>query len=207
MKTSSLILALTCVALSSPAQAGVVLQVDLSNLNAVTFSSVNQNAQNSTSVDALYGISLMDFFTSATFAPQTPSGINTVSVGLSPTGSGQDIDTYYSVGSNGSYTGLTLNLTGGSSLGTTWSFNSSSRAFSGSATADFHLIPSGGLPLVGATGDIKIGAYGSVVEPGTIIGQWEVVNLAAVPEPASVGVVAGLVLGGFAFARRRMRTA
>lgn len=180
------------------------MKVDLSNLNAVTISSVNQNADNTTSIDALYGISLMDFFTSATFAPQTPTGINTVTVGLSPTGSGQDVDTYYSVGTDGSYTGLTLNLTGGSALGTTWSFNSSSRAFTGSATADFHLITSG-LPLDGATGDIKVGAFNALVPPGTVIGQWEIVNLTAVPEPASAGVIAGLTLGGFAFARRRMR--
>ena len=108
----------------------------------------------------------------------------------------------------GTYTGQTLNLTGGSTLTPVWSFSTTSSAFIGQATGNFSLVTAADLPGLGATGNILIGAYGSFSPPSTLIGQWEVVGVATpVPEPATVGLADGLALGGFAFARRRLKKA
>ena len=60
----------------------------------------------------------------------------------------------------------------------------------------------------GSMGDIRVGSEVSLASPlGGVIGQWQIVNTAAVPEPATVGLGTGLAMVGFAFARRRLKKA
>lgn len=175
----------------------IVLIVDVSNPNAVTFTSTTSFATSGTVFapsDSSDGVDLLGFFKSdvgvlpsGTFLSSslTPSGTSGAFNNWSPdnqSGSTRDLNLWNSVGGAGSM-----------------QFDSSVRAFTGQASINMALLGyTSFLPSAGASGNILNGY--SAINDGNTIGQWSVV-----PEPQTYAMLAGLGLVGFATVRRMVK--
>ena len=183
------------------------LNVDLSNLSAVTFTATGANSLGNYS--GTFGddsITLVGFFTSDTQSSYTmgsPTGITTLG---DHNGSGSG-DLNFLVPSNSTVTGPFLNLAifTLADPSPAADFSTSAPAFTGSATWDVsNSIRVGGdfspdlLPGLGASGDI--------VFSGVVVGTWTVTAAAsAVPEPSSIALLSGCAVLGLAAWRRKNR--
>jgi hypothetical protein len=190
-----------CVAAIVPSEAAIVLQIDITNPNAVVFRSTTANAQSNGSADADYegGITIENFFISArniTTAVAlsgnlTSSGATasfnelvTFNFGNSTPVSADDLSVYHAP----------LN-TGG-----VQTFSTSLQAFTGSGSVDLSTHASA-LWAVGQTGDVLL-SYQNVGGQRVVIGQWEIVS--SIPEPSAYAAIfGGMALGCAIFSRRR----
>jgi hypothetical protein len=185
MKNNKILVILAVVAgavIANQTLADVVLNVDITDISAVTFSATGApSAVNDSSSSSLDGASLLNLFTVAYADNQSASSGSLF-------GSSSDaldlLLTPY-----GSLTGFDLNLFA-SSVEMQQNFSTVSPAFSGSTTFDL----SGSSILLGSTGDVIAGD--TLNGSGAVIGQWQ-----AIPEPASIGLL-GLVSCGIFFTRR-----
>jgi hypothetical protein len=163
--------------------ADVVLNVDITDISAVTFSATGApSAVNDSSSSSLDGASLLNLFTVAYADNQSASSGSLF--GSSSDALDTDLTPFQSL------TGFDLNLYALSGTGAIQNFSTVSPAFSGSTTFDL----SGSSILLGSTGDVIAGD--TLNGSGAVIGQWQ-----AIPEPASIGLL-GLVSCGIFFTRR-----
>jgi hypothetical protein len=190
---SALVLAAGLFAATFPAAGqSILININQANLNSVQFIAVGNNSFANSSVNNLFGVDLISYFTTA---PTPVAG----SVGgtLTPTGTTTAYTTWFpdnlSAASN-----VDLNLYGSSSQ--VQAFSTTSQAFTNTATISL-LSLLANLPATGATGNIF---SGDIRSPGVLIGRWVVV-----PEP-SVGAqlaLGAMVLAGVALVRRSRRVA
>lgn len=188
MKTLLGIIALTLSAAIS--QAAVLIQVDISNPNAVTFTATSATPLvDDNTVSMFDGFYLQSFLQNA----DNDFDIDVLSPSSFALGTNPD-ELYYAFTTLGL---ASLNIYGGDSE-LAQVFTTSTPAFTGSFTITFPFV-AGSLPTVGTIGDIRVG-YSS--GEGAVIGQWEVV---AVPEPTTWALigVAGVIVA--ISMQRRMR--
>ena len=164
----------------SSARGAVVLDVDVSNPAAVTFTATGNVSQIDDSGLLMGGVDLLGFFAS------DPGSIKSGLLGdLRPSSAASAYGTM-----DKSYLhGDALNLSYGASG--TQTFSTITPAFAGAGTADLGSY-SALLPVAGDSGNVAVG--GPV---GAVVGQWQVV-----PEP---GVLTMLVAGGATLVLRRRR--
>ena len=192
--------------LSLSARAAVILEVDVSDASAVTFTATVANSAVDSSLNySLKGITIVDFFTS-----NVNYGVNTtISGSLAPTLSSPS-DGFYDYfgsydwdGNTGSFGPSTdFNMYAGGAAGPgSQEFSTSFQAFTGVATFDFSA-NSGFLPTAGASGNIYTGYLKTGGDPteGLIIGTWQVV-----PEPSSYALYLGIFSVACLVFRRRCR--
>ena len=182
---------LACCCCLANANAAVILIVDVSNPNAVTFTSTTANSQaDDPNANLIDGIDLLSFWQQA--AGGAGFGNPMVS-NLIPSGT---VSPYTFWGADNFPGGIPfddLNLWGSPGV---HQFTTTSPAFTGSATADFSAYIAA-LPGGGMSGDI-ISGY-SMGGSGVVIGQWQVT---AVPEPVGMGSLAVLLGSGLVIRRR-----
>ncbi|MDP0499718.1 MAG: PEP-CTERM sorting domain-containing protein [Verrucomicrobiota bacterium JB022] len=188
----------TCAAIS--AQAAVLLEIDISNPAAVRFTATGNLA----AADSVYpasingGITIENFFTSSvTINQDSPVGGT-----LTPFLNGNalyDLFGSYEYAENVEFgTGNDLSVYSSESS-ESQIFSTESIAFAGEAVFDFSAFIEL-LPAIGTTGNIFPG-YTFDAEPA--VGQWTVVG-AAIPEPSTYAMGAGLLaLGAVALRRRK----
>jgi hypothetical protein len=180
---------------SASAQNNYLITIDVSDIANVTFTATDNFASvDSSTTDSGDGVELLGFLN---------TGNDGVYVDLSSTlsggGSGISYDTTYT--DNISTSGgdnLDLNLYSDNDS-VTQLFNVSSPAFTGMATGDFTDYADL-LPVAGATGDIRPGYNASI---GPVIGQWQVIGAAPVPEPGTLALAALGGAGALLWARWR----
>ena len=177
----------------------ILLQVDVSNPAAVTFTATSDFSY---AVDSSFnlqeGIDLVSFFT----APLSgPGSTGTISGSLAtPSYPAYPYDYWSADDRSGSFNQVDLNLYRATEgLNNPQIFSTTANAFTGTSTINLSsqvaYLPS----LLGTTGNIVPG-WGSM-EPYTVIGQWQVV---AIPEPTTLTLV-GLGLLGVASMSSRFR--
>ena len=164
----------------------VLIEVDITDLSAVTFSatgaapSINGSGQNT-----LTGISLLGIFSSAETVNPGATG------SLLPHGATLSYNNAWTLPSD-----LDLNFWCSGSCNETQDFDTTFAAFTGIATVDLT-----GYSILGA------GSYGNILDEdgfignGVIIGQWEIID-SRVPLPSTLALF-GLGLAGLGFARRK----
>ncbi len=172
-----------------PVGAAVLIEVNVNNAAAVTFTSTGNASQVNDTSSTLYdGVDLVQFFTSVPqfFASPSFSGNLAPPNSVSAAFDRKEADAYPTV-----RTALAL-YNGGPDRDLTQVFSTAAPAFSGVGVTDF-TADAASLPAAGASGDIIAGysAGGS----NAVIGQW----VAVVPEPSM------LVLGGIGAAAVLLR--
>ena len=188
-----------------PANAEVVLLVNVSNPSAVTFTATSAfSAINSSSTVNFDGITVMSFLTST---PSGHAGEQFTTSTLRPSNlASSDAYTGYQTDFPFPVPGVNLEMynNGGTA---TQVFSTTAAALVGQFVAD---LDAGGytayLPIVGATGDVIAGYPGS---SGGVIGTWLVTSSSAVPEidPATGSSALSLVAGVLAMIEQRRRRA
>jgi len=176
-----------CAAGQLPANAGVVLEVDVTNPSAVTFTATGAfSAVDSSSTVTFDGISALGFLTSSggnteqfTTSTLRPSNV------ISP----DDAYTAYQFDTNG----VDLDMyTNGGQL--TQVFSTSAAALVGQLVANLSFWTSQ-LPSAGASGNVLAGYPAT---NGGVIGTWQVV-----PEPSMYALAGAGALASYLMARRR----
>ena len=191
--SSALILAAGLFAATFPAAGqSVLININQANLAAVQFTAVGNNSFANSTVNNLFGVDLISYFSSA---PSAVAG--TVTGTLIPAGTSSAYNQWFpdnlTVGSN-----VDLNLYAGSAQSQT--FTTSGVALTGTAVINLSALVAN-LRSTGATGNVY---SGDIRSPGTLIGTWVVV-----PEPSVEAQVAlgAMLLAGMAFIRRSRRVA
>lgn len=188
---------LACISLYGTTNAAILLTIDISNINAVTFAATSNNASSDSSLSAsANGFTVEEFFIGS---PSVSYIIGNVTGTLTPvTGTAA---TYVAAGTFDFSDGTEdfkpandLNFTAGGSTGAgSQVFTTGSPAFAGVAAMDLGSFAAN-LPSVGSSGNIYPG-FSQGVQP---IGEWTVV-----PEP-SIYMIPFLALS-FVFSRRKSR--
>ena len=191
---------LVCVLMVSTAQAGVVLQIDLSTVNQVTISATTGLSLASVSGDDSDGVYLKDFFGNRVFSTSGSTrlaGANLVYFNATSDGSpslfrGDSLDPGLNIYSMDNGTPDPA------------SFTSGVQAFKGSATWSLTAQQYAAFLQAPTSGDIyafaeNIGGLNGVPQ---VIGQYSFVSSAAVPEPTSMAIF-GLGALGMAYRARR----
>ena len=161
---------------SGPADAAVLIEVDISNLSAVTFTATSANAsQNVASYDAWNGVTLDNFFNGNNTSAETVAIGSLWALNGSGTGSTQ-LGKIYINNTYGNWSRNDVNFY--NDAGVNISFNTSEQAFTG--TLSYDLSGFTGFRTVGSSGDIIAGDPGSA----PIFGQWQII-----PEPSSALLV------------------
>ncbi len=200
--TKMALVALAGAALTTSAYAqGVLLTVDISNPSAVIVSATGNYASTSDNLKTVWdGIDLLGIFTSNVNGQFAANVIGGTLIGG---GSGQAYDFYEpddSAGGsrNGNYVNLNLyqNQTNSPPV---QSFSTETPAFTGSMTIDLSRVANS-LPASGTSGDIRAGWSGNL---GSMIGQWQVIGTAPVPEPGTLALTGLGGVGAWFCARRK----
>lgn len=174
----------------SKANADIVINVDTSDLSAVTFTTTAAFASDSFLASSNDGIVLSDFFEGNTATVSQDIG-STISAFDSPDAITRlALDWIWVNNSGGGFTINDLAFFQGNDNNDMYSFNDQ-RALTGSAV--FDLSAFSGLPDFGMSGDIYFGNPNQ----NQVIGQWQVV-----PEPSSAILI---VAGSLVVASRRRR--
>ena len=183
-------------------KADVVLEVDVSNLSAVTFTATNANSENTVgpfnSND--FGITLVDFFNG------NSTEIN--GGGLDISGQLEVLDSAGGptrsplvgifVAEFAAWTFEDVNFYNANNFFDVY-FDQSQQAMTGQITVNFSNIGFTGIPSVGTTGNLITNSP----DTPAVIGQWQIVAPQAIPEPGT-GLVACLFsVIGLAVYRRR----
>ena len=172
--------------LGARSSAAVVMTIDITNLAQVKFTATTAFAQaEEMDTDMLDGIVLVGIF-----SKNPGSGVPEVvtSSNLRSPGATVSFREFY----DGGYAGGVLNLNFAGTDLSTHEFETTQRAFTGTATANFSAVVAGSL-VVGKTGDIWAG---SALDTRVVIGQFLII-----PEPGSAMLgVAGV---GLVMLRRR----
>ncbi len=169
---------------------GILLTVDISNPSAVIFTATTNYAAMNSYRSIRDGFDLLKLFTSV--ASVGGSDTNGTLIGGN---SGNPYSTYYGDNASGSIIDLGFVGTGF----TYQTFTTTSTAFTGAWTIDLSgATPQ--LPLPGAIGNIQTGFGAS---PGQVIGQWQVIGTAPVPEPGTLALAALGGIGAWFGARRK----
>jgi len=187
---NALALSLALVAMSSvtqSAQAAVLIQVDISNPSAVTFTSTDAFASINDSTSTMFdGVTFDEIFSASSLVSETYAGL-TGSGLFPPTTTGLAYDDTLTAGDGVSTTDLNFYANTGSP---TQSFSTGAPAFSGSATVNIAGVT---YQSVGYIGEILAGyADGGSFDS---IGQYQIV-----PEPGSLALLGP---GGLLITRRR----
>lgn len=184
---ASLLAAGTVLLAAGTASADILLTIDITDINAVSFTATgnfpSMNSSDTTNVD---GITLLKFFTTALSGTEYAFA---TSSSLIPAGTTHAYDRWYNDDTSGSF--VDMNIYDGNTLESeTQVFATGNVAFTGSATFNLATFS---LHSMGFSGTLVTGYNGATETP---IGSWQIV-----PEPHTVGL---LVLGGFgALACRR----
>jgi len=177
-----------CAAGQLPAKAGVVLEVDVTDPSAVTFTATGAfSAVDSSSTVTFDGISALGFLTSSSgnaeqFTTSTLRPSNVSSSGAY---------TAYQFDTNG--VDLDMYTTGGLPAQV---FSTSVAALVGQLVANLSFWTSQ-LPSAGASGNVIAGYPGN---SGGVIGTWQAV---AVPEPSTYALAGAVAVASCLMARRR----
>jgi len=168
------------------AEAQELIVIDITDPAAVTFTTTGAApSANGGNVPGIDGIDFLQFFTAEI------AGYRSGDLSPSNLAPSQDSSEPYHSWNTDSYSGSNIDLNFYSDQGSSQHFNTTSPAFSGSATVDFTGFTAY-LPTNGATGQISDGNSGDASGPSrplTILGTWKAVS--AVPEP-SVSLLVGL---------------
>ncbi len=159
-------------------EAGLVIRVNVTDPNAVTFETTESFASGNFQSIPFLGITLHSFFSGNTTVMD-----NSISSTIAPFNSSDgssriELDRIFVGSFPGGFTPQDVNFYRDGAPGQIYSFLDQ-RALTGSAIAN--LTSMGGLPSIGAFGDVFIGNP----DDNFIIGQWQ-----AVPEPTSLLLVA-----------------
>jgi hypothetical protein len=165
----------------------VLLEVDIADLSAVTISATGaMPSQNASGLNLLNGVSLLDLFI------EDESNPNFVSGNLIANGTTLAYSRAFTLPSD---TDLNLWRSGPGRL-QNQIFDTMLPAFTGMLTVD---LTGYSIQSAGTYGDVW---YGDSNDNGPILGQWEIVDSSAIPEPAMASLLCfGLV--GLGLARRK----
>ena len=184
---SCLFAVLLTIGFGAPAHAAVILLVDVSDPDRLTFTSTDAFATDDEAIDRFEGISLLDFFTS----PSTRSQ-NTAAVSSSLNDSFSPPGTPTAPPLLASFTDVNSTLFNMFQNGDFLQFSGTDRALTGEGVFnlpdEFDTI----LPAPGASGFVALGYRGPSLQ--TTIGEWLVIDAAVLSAP-SPGF---LLLGGLA---------
>lgn len=177
-------------------QGAVVLEIDVSDPSAVTFTSSGGMSSTLSSLDAsLEGFTIENFFSTEVDLFGALGGTLSPTVGTSSAYSA--IGTFNYSANNGTFTaGDDLSVyVSGSEGADSQVFNTTTAAFVGAASIDLSAFIAS-LPAPGTSGHIITGYFQSgTPDHGEVIGQWSVT---AVPEPSSTALwalgMAGMLL-------------
>jgi len=200
-RTASALLALALTGFGSAAQSAVILEIDISDPAAVTFTTTDAFSQiNAEALSFDSGVTLLDFFTGNTEAIDSTLDAGAIDV---PTDEGFEALSRIFVGSfPGGWTLDDLNfyedLTGDPQF--TMSFTSDARALAGSATHD--LSGMGLLPAAGTIGSLITGTPDA--EELLVLGQWRIAGAVAVSEPSTLALLCFGLLGFVGLRRRHV---
>ncbi len=192
--SSALVLAAGLFAATFPAAGqSILININEANPSAVQFIAVANNAFAASSINNLFGVDLISYFT---LAPASVAG--TVTGTLIPAGTTPAYNQWFPDNLNvANNVDLNLFVTTTSQVQT---FTTTSPAFTGTATINLlSLLAS--LPSTGTQGNIF---SGDIRSPGTLIGKWVVV-----PEPSVEAQLAldAMVFAGLVLVRRARRVA
>lgn len=159
------VLAAGVTALSTTGYAQVVLQIDVSNTSAVTFTALSTHASGTDGATLTGdGVDLLTFFTGLGYTSGTFRSGNLTANGATGAYSNADADNY-----SGEFTDLNLYTYLGSEA---QNFHPGAAPFTGASTLDL-TSAAGTLPTPGTTGNIISGWSGG--GNNVVIGQWQVV--------------------------------
>jgi len=192
--SSALVLAAGLFAATFPAAGqSILININEANLSAVQFIAVGNNSFANSSVNNLFGMDLISYFT---IAPAAAAGAVTGT--LTPTGTTVPYNQWFPDNLN-VVNNVDLNMYV-TSTPQVQAFSTLSQAFTNTATINLSSLLAD-LPATGATGNIF---SGDVRSPGVLIGRWVVV-----PEPPVEAQLAlgAMVFAGLALVRRARRVA
>jgi hypothetical protein len=191
------VLLLTSLLTAADVQAEIIVNVDMSDLNAVTFTTTEAFAEGSFSGSTENGFTLKDFFAGNSTSVLGVDVGSTLSVFDDQNGLSRKSMTHLWVGRflNGGFTLDDVAFYANELATPIYSFDDR-RALTGTATVNMTVFTE--LPSLGTTGNIHF----NLPNENEIIGQWQVTAV-AVPEPAS-GMLVGL--GSLALLLRRRKT-
>lgn len=193
-RTASVLLAMSIGGFGSAAQAAVILEIDVSNPTAVTFTATGAFSEITADESAFTGITLLDFFTGNTIVLDSPLDSGAIEV---PTDGALAPLPYIFAGDYpGGWTLNDLSFYDPFAV-FTMSFADNALALGGSATHD--LSGMGVLPSAGMLGTLITGEPNASV-PLTL-GQWQILGAVAVSEPSTLALL-GIGLLGFVGVRR-----
>jgi len=193
-RTVSGLLALTLAGFMSFAQAAVILEIDISDPAAVTFTPTGAASEILVQETAFNGITLLDFFTGNTVTLDEPLDTGTIGV-LNADGGGRDPLSYIFAGLfDGGWTLDDLNFYE-PFVDFDQLFTTTAAAVVGGAAHDLSGL--GLLPAMGTIGTVITGLP-NAANP-LVLGQWQVID---VNEPSTLGLLF-IALAVFALQRRR----
>ena len=195
---SCLFAVLLTIGFGAPAHAAVILLVDVSDPDRLTFTSTDAFATDDEAIDRGEGISLLDFFTSPSTRSQNTAAVSSsLNDSFSPPGTPTAPPLLIS------FTDVNSTLFNMFQNGDFLQFSGSDRALTGEGVFDlpdeFDTI----LPAPGASGFVALGYRGPSLQ--TTIGEWLVIDAAVLSAPSPAFLLLGglMALGTVAWGAQR----
>ena len=188
-----------CAAGQLSANAGVVLEIDVTDITAVSFTATGEfSAINNSTTTNGDGIAVLNFFTAPTSTAQYFQDFATNTLKPSTASVLPWYDTMQPDFTSGA-TSRDVGIYNGSGSATQF-FSTTSAAFDGRMVVNFTTV-AGNVPSAGASGNVIAGYPGN---SGGVVGTWQAVT---VPEPSTYALAGACAIASCLMARHRGRMA